>query len=257
MGAVCNGIALYGGLIPYAATFLVFSDYMRPSVRLAALMKTRVIYVWTHDSVGLGEDGPTHQPIEHLAALRAIPGLVVIRPADATETVEAWRAALARAAGPVALALTRQKLPVLDRARCAPASGLHRGAYVLSESSGGAPDVVVIASGSEVTAALGAQKLLEAEALPTRVVSMPSWELFSAQPAAYRESVIPRSARLRVAVEAASPFGWERWVGEEGLIVGIDRYGASAPYETILEHLGLTAEAIAGRVRERLAAPAR
>ncbi|PYV08830.1 MAG: transketolase, partial [Acidobacteria bacterium] len=252
MGSICNGLALYGGLIPYGATFLIFSDYMRPSVRLAALMKLHVIYVWTHDSIGLGEDGPTHQPVEHAAALRAIPGLTFIRPGDATETAEAWRAALAHSAGPVALALTRQKLPVIDRARYAPAAGLHRGAYVMSEAEGGAPEVVLIATGSEVSVALAAQPLLAAAGVRTRVVSMPCWEFFEREDRQYRESVIPRSARLRVSIEAAVSFGWERWVGEDGLIIGLDHYGASAPYEIIMQNFGFTAENVARRVRERL-----
>ncbi len=252
MGAVLNGIALNGMLRPYGATFLVFSDYMRPSVRLAALMKAPVIYVWTHDSIGLGEDGPTHQPVEHFAALRAIPGLVFIRPCDAAETAEAWRAALRHTSGPVALALTRQKVPIIDRNRYAHADGLHRGGYVLSEAQSGAPEVVMIATGSEVSVALGAQELLQNRAVPTRVVSLPSWELFAAQPRPYRESVIPRTARLRVSVEAAVSFGWERWVGENGLIVSLDRFGASAPYEALMREFGFTPESVADRVLERV-----
>ena len=252
MGAILNGISLSKVLIPFGATFLIFSDYMRPSVRLAAIMKTRVIYVWTHDSVGLGEDGPTHQPVEHTAALRAIPGLVFIRPADGPETAEAWRAALRYASGPVALALTRQKLPVIDRTKFASAEGLHQGAYILAEADGGKPDVVLIASGSEVSVALAARDLLQFKGIQTRVVSMPCWEFFSAGSAEYRASVIPRSARLRVAVEAATPFGWERWVGEDGLIIGLNRYGASAPYETIMKNFGFTAESVAQRIMERL-----
>jgi len=252
MGAILNGMALHGGVIPYGATFMVFSDYMRPSVRLAAMMKLRVIYVWTHDSIGLGEDGPTHQPVEHAAALRAIPGLTFIRPADATETTEAWKAALKHTSGPVALALTRQKLPIIDRTRYAPASGLHRGAYVLAESEGGAPDVVIIATGSEVSSSLGAREILQSKGIRTRVVSMPSWEFFSLQPAEYRESVIPKSARLRVSVEAAVSFGWERWVGEDGLIIGLDRFGASAPYEVLMKEFGFTPEKVAERVLSRL-----
>jgi len=252
MGAILNGMALHGGVIPYGATFMVFSDYMRPSVRLAAMMKLRIIYVWTHDSIGLGEDGPTHQPVEHAAALRAIPGLTFIRPADATETAEAWKAALKHTSGPVALALTRQKLPIIDRTRYAPASGLHCGAYVLAESEGGAPDVVIIATGSEVSPSLGAREILQSKGITTRVVSMPSWEFFSLQPAEYRESVIPKSARLRVSVEAAVSFGWERWVGEDGLIIGLDRFGASAPYEVLMKEFGFTPEKVAERVLSRL-----
>jgi transketolase len=226
---------------------------MRPSVRLAAFMKARVIYVWTHDSIGLGEDGPTHQPIEHAAALRAIPGLTFIRPSDATETAEAWRAALRHTSGPVALALTRQKLSVIDRSKYASAEGLQRGAYILAEAESGKPDVVIIANGSEVGVALSARDALQAKGIKTRVVSMPCWEFFARQEAAYRESVIPRSTRLRVAVEAAASFGWERWVGEDGLIIGTDRYGASAPFEVSMKNFGFTPENVAQKILERLA----
>ncbi len=253
MGAALNGMALHGGVIPFGATFLVFSDYMRPSVRLAAMMKLHVIYVWTHDSIGLGEDGPTHQPVEHLAALRTIPGLTLIRPSDATETAEAWRAALRHTNGPVALALTRQKLPIIDRSRYAPATGLIRGAYVLADADGGKPDVVVVATGSEVIPALGARDLLQAKGIKTRIVSMPSWEFFAAQDSAYRESVIPKAAKLRVSVEAAVTFGWQRWVGEDGLSIGLDRFGASAPYETLMKEFGFTADGIVDRILKRLA----
>lgn len=252
MGAILNGMALYGGLVPYGGTFLVFSDYMRPSVRLAAMMKAHVIYVWTHDSIGLGEDGPTHQPVEHVAALRTIPGLVCIRPADASETSEAWRAALLWTSGPVALFLSRQKLPVIDRTSFAPAGGVHRGAYVLAEAQGGRPDVILIASGSEVVVALQARELLQTRQVKTRVVSMPCWEFFKMQDPAYRESVITRSVRLRVSIEAGVSFGWERWVGEDGLIIGLDRFGASAPYETLMKEFGFTAENVAQKVLERL-----
>ena len=252
MGAVLNGMALFGGILPYGGTFLVFSDYMRPSVRLAALMKLRVIYVWTHDSIGLGEDGPTHQPVEHAAALRAIPGLTFIRPADASETAEAWRAALRQESGPVALALTRQKLPVIDREQYAPASGLHRGAYVLADAIGSSPDVVIIATGSEVSIALEVRDLLQAKGHATRVVSMPCWEYFSAQDLLYRESVLSRSSRLRVSIEAATTFGWERWVGEDGLRIGIDHYGASAPLGVLLEEFGFQAQAIVSKIEDRL-----
>ncbi len=252
MGAILNGMALHGGVIPYGATFMVFSDYMRPSVRLAALMKAHVIYVWTHDSIGLGEDGPTHQPVEHAAALRAIPGLLFIRPGDAPETAEAWRAALRHTSGPVALALTRQKLPLIDRTKYASAEGLHRGAYVLAEAEGRAPQVVIIGTGSELSVALGARDLLQTKDIATRVVSMPCWELFAAQPAEYQRSVIPRDARLRVAVEAAVSFGWERWVGEDGLIIGLDRFGASAPYDVLMKEFGFTSEKVAERILSRL-----
>ena len=252
MGAMLNGMALYGGLIPYGATFLVFSDYMRPSIRLAAIMRAHTIYVFTHDSLGLGEDGPTHQPIEQAAALRCIPGLTLIRPCDASETAEAWRAALRHTAGPVALLLTRQKVPAIDRTSPASAEGLHRGAYVLAEAEGGKPEVIIIATGSEVHVALGARDLTQTKGIPTRVVSMPCWEFFSAQPLAYRQSVIPRSARLRVSVEAATTFGWERWVGDDGLTIGMDHYGASAPYEVLMREFGFTPESVAGRILERL-----
>jgi transketolase len=252
MGAALNGMALHGGVVPYGATFLIFSDYMRPSVRLAAMMRLHVIYVWTHDSIGLGEDGPTHQPVEHLAALRAIPGLVLIRPSDATETAEAWRAALRNTGGPVALALTRQKLPVIDRNRHAAAGGLHRGAYILAEAEGGNAEVVVTATGSEVHPALGARDLLQARGVRTRVVSMPSWELFAAQDAAYQESVISKNAKLRVSVEAAVTFGWQRWVGQDGLMIGLDRFGASAPYEILMKEFGFTADGIADKILKRL-----
>jgi len=252
MGAILNGMALHGGLIPYGGTFLVFSDYMRPSVRLAAMMKAHVVYVWTHDSIGLGEDGPTHQRVEHAAALRAIPGLVCIRPADAPETAEAWRAALRWTGGPVGLFLSRQKLPLIDRASFAAAAGLQRGAYVLADAHGGKPDVILIASGSEVAVALQAREQLQARQVRTRVVSMPSWELFSIQDKAYRESVITRSVRLRVSIEAAVSFGWERWVGEDGLVIGLDRFGASAPYETLMKEFGFTSENVVRKVLERL-----
>jgi transketolase len=252
MGAILNGMALHGGLIPYGGTFLIFSDYMRPSVRLAAMMKAHVVYVWTHDSIGLGEDGPTHQPVEQVAALRAIPGLVCIRPADAPETAEAWRAALRWTAGPVGLFLTRQKLPLIDRASFAPAAGLHRGAYVLADAQDQKPDVILIASGSEVAVALQAREQLESSGLRTRVVSMPCWEFFSMQDAAYRDSVIARSARLRVSIEAAVPFGWERWIGEDGLVIGLDHFGASAPYETLMKEFGFTAENVVRKVLQRL-----
>ncbi len=252
MGAILNGMAANGGLIPYGATFLVFSDYMRPSVRLAALMKLQVVYVWTHDSIGLGEDGPTHQPVEHFAALRAIPGLTFIRPADATETAEAWKAALRHSHGPVALALTRQKLPVIDRAKYAPAEGLHRGAYILAEAANAEVEVILIASGSEVTVALGARDLLQARGIATRVVSMPCWQFFAAQDEEYRNLVLARKARVRASIEAGVGFGWQRWVGEDGLIVSLDRFGASAPYEQLMREFGFTPESVAERVLKRL-----
>jgi transketolase len=252
MGSILNGMTLHGGIIAYGATFLVFSDYMRPPIRLASLMHLPVIFVFTHDSIGLGEDGPTHQPIEQLASLRAIPGLVVIRPADATETAEAWRRAVAHQ-GPVALALSRQKLPVLDRQALGPADGLHKGAYVLVDAADGEPDVLLLATGSEVHVALEARSRLAEEGIGARVVSMPSWELFEAQPQSYRDEVLPPEVKARLAVEAGSPLGWHRYVGIEGDVVGLDRFGASAPAKVLMEKLGFTPEAVARRARELLA----
>ncbi|MCD6554009.1 MAG: transketolase [Anaerolineae bacterium] len=247
MGAILNGLTLHGGVITYGGTFLVFSDYMRPAIRLAAMMELPVIYVFTHDSIGIGEDGPTHQPIEQLAALRAIPGLTVIRPADANETVEAWRVALTHRDGPVALALTRQKLPTLDRARLAPADGLARGAYILAEAENGQPEVIIIATGSEVHVALAAQELLAQRGIAARVVNMPSWELFERQPRDYRESVLPPAITARLAVEAGVAQGWHRYVGPAGDVVSIERFGASAPYKVLWEKFGFTAENVATR----------
>lgn len=252
MGAILNGMARHGGVIPFGSTFLVFSDYMRPSIRLAALMKARVVYVFTHDSVGLGEDGPTHQPVEQVAALRAIPNLRVVRPADANETAAAWRIALERADGPTALVLTRQKLPVLPPEEIFRDGNVYRGGYILREAAGGAPKAILLATGSEVHVALAARKLLEAEGIPARVVSIPCWELFDAQGDDYREAVLPRSVRARVSVEAASSFGWERYVGDGGVVVGIDRFGASAPGERVLSEYGITAEVVAARARAAL-----
>jgi transketolase len=255
MGGMLSGMALYGGLIPYGGTFLIFSDYMRPSLRLAAMMRLRVIYVFTHDSVGLGEDGPTHQPIEHLAALRAIPNLTVIRPADANETAVAWWAALRRTGGPTALALTRQKLPVFDRTRYAPAEGLLKGGYVLADLGAGTPQLILIASGSEVSLIEAAGRALADEGVAVRLVSFPSWELFLEQDPAYRESVLPRQIRARISIEAAAPLGWERWVGDEGVAIGLERFGASAPYEEIYRQLGLTVERIVETARELVGQP--
>jgi transketolase len=249
MGAVMNGMALHGGIIPYGATFLVFADYMRPAIRLAALMRQQAIYVFTHDSIGLGEDGPTHQPVEHLSALRCIPNLLVLRPADAQETAEAWRAALKHRTGPVALVLTRQKLPLIDRSTHASAAGVAQGAYVLKDTEDGAkPRAVIIASGSEVDVALKAQSELASEGVATRVVSMPSMELFAGQSAEYRASVLPSGVR-RVAVEAAHPMSWHRWVGPDGAIVGIETFGASAPYQRIYQEYGITPEAVVAAVK--------
>jgi transketolase len=249
MGGILNGMALHGGIIPFGATFLIFSDYMRPSIRLAAMMGRHVIYVFTHDSIGLGEDGPTHQPIEMLAALRAVPGLVVIRPADANETAYAWRAALERRDGPVALVLTRQGLPVLDRAALGAAEGVLRGGYVLADAT--RPKALIMASGSEVAIALDAQRELAANGVATRVVSMPSLELFAAEPQGYRDRVLPPAITARVAVEAAHPQPWYRWVGA-GDVVGLEHFGASAPYQRLYQEFGLTAETVAERVRALL-----
>ncbi|MFQ5638077.1 MAG: transketolase [bacterium] len=245
MGGVLNGMALHGGLIPYGGTFLVFSDYMRPSIRLAALMELQVIYVFTHDSIGLGEDGPTHQPIEHLTSLRAIPNLVVIRPADAGETTAAWRTALQRQNGPTALILTRQKLPVFDpdRKNSGSVQGVQNGAYVLDDSS--SPKVILLATGSEVHVAVEAKKLLAEKQVPARVVSMPSSDLFDRQPHDYREKVLPAHVRARVAVETGITSSWHKYVGEFGEIVGIDRFGASAPYQEIYDKFGITPRAVA------------
>jgi transketolase len=248
MGSIMNGMALHGGFIPYGGTFLVFSDYMRPPIRLAALMGVRVVYVFTHDSVGVGEDGPTHQPVEMLTALRAIPNLTVIRPGDAAETAEAWRAALKNSAGPTALVLTRQGLPCLDRERLTSAAEVSRGGYVLSEASGGTPQVLLLASGSEVSLALAAQSALEDDGIYARVVSLPSIELFLAQPDSYRDEVLPPNIRHRLALEAAEPTPWWRWVGDAGDVLGIESFGASAPGKRLFEAFGFTVENVCARV---------
>ncbi|MCZ6530761.1 MAG: transketolase, partial [Chloroflexi bacterium] len=250
MGGLLNGMALYGGLIPYGGTFLIFSDYMKPSIRLAALMHQRVIYVFTHDSIGLGQDGPTHQSIEQLPGLRAIPNLTVIRPGDANETAYAWLAALQNSTGPTALALSRQRVPTLDLAA---AEGLMSGAYVLADLGEGAPEVILMASGSELGLIVEAGEMLAAERIPVRLVSFPSWELFQEQSDEYRREVLPPEVRARVAIEAASPFGWERWVGDDGIIIGLDRFGASAPYEEIYQNLGLTSKRIVEQAHGLLA----
>jgi transketolase len=243
MGSIMNGMSLWGGIIPYGATFLIFSDYMRPPVRLACIMQRHLIYVYTHDSIGLGEDGPTHQPIEQLSALRAIPEITLIRPADASETTEAWRVALKHKEGPIALVLTRQKLSFIDRTKYGPASGLARGAYVLADAPGGAPEIVLISSGSEVALILDAQKKLEADGIRARAVSMPSHEIFARQDQAYRDSILPKGVK-RIAMEAAHPMSWYKWVGDDGVIIGLERFGASAPGPTIYEHLGITVDHI-------------
>ncbi|MEU0155412.1 transketolase [Micromonospora fulviviridis] len=244
MGAILNGIALHGGTRPYGGTFLVFSDYMRPSVRLAALMKLPVVYVWTHDSIGLGEDGPTHQPVEHLTALRAIPGLDVVRPADANETAWAWRQALEHTDRPTALALSRQALPTLDRTDLAGAEGVAKGGYVLAEASTGKPQVIIVGTGSEVQLCLTARERLEADGTPTRVVSMPCQEWFFAQDEAYRESVLPRGVKARVSVEAGIAMSWRAIVGDSGECVSLEHYGASAPHTVLFEQFGFTPDRI-------------
>ncbi len=244
MGAILNGIALHGGSRPYGGTFLVFSDYMRPSVRLAALMKLPVVYVWTHDSIGLGEDGPTHQPVEHLTALRAIPGLDVVRPADANETAWAWRQALEHGDRPTALALSRQALPTLDRTGLAGAEGTAKGGYVLAEASGGMPQVILVGTGSEVQLCLTARERLEADGTPTRVVSMPCQEWFFTQDEAYRESVLPRGVKARVSVEAGIAMSWRGIVGDSGESVSLEHYGASAPHTVLFEQFGFTPDRI-------------
>ncbi|MBM4471163.1 transketolase [Prescottella equi] len=255
MGSILNGIALHGPTRPYGGTFLVFSDYMRPAVRLAAIMKTPVVYVWTHDSIGLGEDGPTHQPIEHLAALRAIPGLYVVRPGDANETAHAWRAVLEKGSdeatrAPAGLALTRQDLPVLEGTHY---EGVSRGGYVLAEASTGTPEVVLIGTGSELQLAVAAREALEAEGVPTRVVSMPCVEWFDAQDQAYRDGVLPPTVKARVAVEAGIAMPWYRFVGDAGEIVSIEHFGASADYKTLFREFGITAEAVTAAAQRSLA----
>ncbi len=250
MAAICNGIALHGGLRPYCGTFLVFSDYLRPSLRLSALMQLPVVYVFTHDSIGLGEDGPTHQAVEHLAALRAIPGLTVIRPADANETVQAWKFAL-KHSGPVALCLTRQKLETIERSGLAPAAELDKGAYVLKDTNG-KPDVILIGTGSEVGLALEAARRLEEEGRSARVVSMPSWEIFEEQSQSYRDSVLPPDVRRRLSVEAGVTLGWERYTGDKGRVVGLDRFGASAPGAVVMKNFGFSVENVVSETRALL-----
>jgi transketolase len=252
MGSVMNGMTLHGGVRVFGGTFLIFSEYMRPPIRLAALMEQPTIYVFTHDSVGLGEDGPTHQPIEQLPSLRAIPGLIDLRPGDANETAEAWRFAMEHTHGPVFFALTRQALPHLDRSTLGAASGLRRGAYVLADAEGGDPQVILIASGSEVALILEAREKLAADGIRARAVSMPSWALFAQQEKGYRDEVLPPAVKARIAVEAAHPMGWERWVGGEGAVIGISRFGASAPAKRVFEELGFSADNIAAKAKECL-----
>jgi transketolase len=247
MGAILNGLAAHGATMPFGATFLIFSDYMRPPIRLAALMELPVTYVFTHDSIALGEDGSTHQPIEQLAGLRSVPRLIVIRPCDANETAVAWRVALEARDRPVALILTRQRVPTLDRRLFASADGLRRGAYVLVDAPGGKPQVILIATGSEVALAVAAADKLGAQDVRVRVVSMPSWELFDVQPPEYREAVLPPSVAARLAIEAGAAQGWHRYVGNGGDVLGVDRFGASAPGEVLLREYGFTVENVCRR----------
>jgi transketolase len=240
MGAMVNGMAAHGGVLPFSATFFTFSDYMKPAIRLGALSHLKVVYVFTHDSIGLGEDGPTHQPIEHLAGLRGIPGLTVIRPADGNETTEAWSFAVQHS-GPTLLVLTRQAVPHLDRTQ-AKDPAVARGAYVLAETGGGSPDVILIGTGSEVSLCVAAREKLKEQDVQARVVSMPSWSLFEAQEESYRESVLPKAIKKRVTIEAASPIGWHKWAGDEGVVIGVDRFGASAPGQDVFDRLGFTAD---------------
>lgn len=252
MGAIVNGLAAHGGFIPYGSTFLIFSDYMRPSIRLAALMGLHVVHVFTHDSIAVGEDGPTHQPVEQLAGLRAIPDLIVIRPGDANETAVAWRVALETPNRPVLLVLTRQALPTLDRSRYAAADGLRRGAYVLSDAQNGKPDLILIASGSEVALVVAAQQKLLAEKIQVRIVSMPSWELFDAQPLEYCNAVLPPAVGARLAVEAGVSQGWHRYVGSRGDVLAVDRFGASAPGALVMREYGFTVDTVCARAKALL-----
>jgi len=253
MAAIVNGMAAHGGFIPYGSTFLIFSDYMRPAIRLAALQKLHALHVFTHDSIALGEDGPTHQPVEQLASLRAIPGLTVIRPADANETAVAWKVALTTKDRPVLLVLTRQDVPTLDRGKHPGAEGLARGAYVIGGAEHDEPDLILIASGSEVSLIVAAAETLGQQGVKVRCVSMPSWDLFEAQPASYREAVLPPPVTRRLAVEAGATFGWERWVGQAGDVIGIDHFGASAPAKVLMKEFGFSADNVVARARRLLA----
>ncbi len=244
MGAAVNGMALHGGLVPYGATFFVFTDYMRPAIRLAGLMKVPSIFVLTHDSIGLGEDGPTHQPIEHLASLRAMPNITILRPGDANETSHAWKAALENTTGPTLLVLTRQNLPTLSRSDDNSASLVSKGAYVYADAEKETPDAILIGTGSELHLAVEAKGKLTDKGVDARVVSMPSWELFEKQDASYKESVLPKSVTNRVSIEAGATFGWERYIGAEGAAIGLNSFGESAPYEELFEHFGITADAV-------------
>jgi len=251
MGGILNGMALYGGIIPYGGTFLIFSDYMRPSIRLAALSHLKAIYIFTHDSIGLGEDGPTHQPIEQLASLRTIPGLIVIRPADANETVHAWKAALKLKGAPVAFILTRQKLPVLDRTQLSSAEQLEKGAYIIKDYQN-EPDAILLASGSEVNTALLASNILQSDGINVRVVSFPSWGLFEKQPENYKELVLPSSIKARVSVEAGVKQGWEKYIGDYGESISIEKFGASAPADVLFKEYGFTPENIVLKIQKVL-----
>ena len=251
MTAILNGMALHGGLIPYGGTFLIFSDYMRPAIRLACLMKQHVIYVLTHDSIGLGEDGPTHQPVEHLASLRAMPNLTVIRPADANETAEAWKFAIRNRKGPTLLALTRQSVPTLDRTIHGPAASLQRGAYILKDTDT-TPDALIIASGSEIKLALEAAEILARDGVAARVISMPSWELFETQSQEYKNSILPENVKARVAIEAGATQGWHKYVGIKGAVIGLDHFGASAPMKDLFTHFGITADSVVQAILRQL-----
>ena len=252
MCAASSGMMLHGGVRPFASTYFVFTDYAKPAIRLACIMKLAVIYVMTHDSIGLGEDGTTHQPVEQLIAFRAMPNIVVIRPADANEAVYAWQAALKRKEGPTMLVLSRQKLPIFDRDKLAGAEGVLKGAYILSAEQGNNPAVILVGTGSEVQLILDAQKQLQTKGIDVRVVSMPSWELFREQSQAYRDDVLPPGAKLRLAVEAAAPEGWHEWVGEKGEIVSMTQFGASAPYKDLFKHYGFTVENIVDKINKMI-----
>jgi len=252
MGAVLNGLAAHGGFIPFGATFLTFSDYLRPSIRLAALMGVQVVYVFTHDSIAMGEDGPTHQPVEQMASLRAVPGLLVLRPGDANETAVAWRVAIESRERPAALILTRQKVATLDRRSFASAEGLRRGAYILAEASPADPRLILLASGSEVALAVAAREALQQRKIPVRLVSMPSWELFEAQSQEYRDSVLPPAIHARLAVEAGVSQGWHRYMGDQGGVIGVERFGASAPGPIVLREYGFSVENVCKRALDLL-----
>jgi transketolase len=252
MGAAVNGMVIHGGVIPYGGTFMVFSDYMRGAVRLSALSKIGSIWVYTHDSIGVGEDGPTHQPVEHLASLRVIPDMVTLRPGDANETAQAWKIAIERRDGPTVLALSRQNVPTLDRSKFASPENVKKGAYILADLGTTEPEIILMASGTELGLIVPAGEQLADEGIGVRLVSMPSWELFQAQGQAYIEEVLPLEISARIAVEAGVTFGWERWVGRTGVVMGVDRFGASAPAVTVYEKYGLTVENVVVRAKALL-----